>query len=140
MWGTLTDISAHGCYVEMSNTYPADTPVYLVLKSCGIRIQAPGTVRASYPGLGMGIRFAEIEPEQQAQLQQLLAMLAGRSPASNRGTAQETVVGLVRDRPTRELFSMRLPSSSGSITCSPATNFTRSPDGFAGLESFLQGF
>jgi hypothetical protein len=92
MWGTLTDISAHGCYVEMSNTYSVDTPVYLVLNSCGIRIQASGTVRASYPGLGMGIRFAEIEPEQQAQLQQLLAMLAGRSPASNRGTAQENAV------------------------------------------------
>ena len=25
MWGTLTDISLHGCYVEMTNTFPVDT-------------------------------------------------------------------------------------------------------------------
>jgi hypothetical protein len=49
MWGTLTDISLHGCYVEMSNTFPVDTKVRLVLKSCGLRFQVAGTVRASYP-------------------------------------------------------------------------------------------
>ena len=89
MWGTLTDVSLHGCYVEMSNTFPVDTKVYLVLRSCGIRIQAPGTVRASYPALGMGICFAEIEPEQELQLKQLLATLAGRSAVSNVGSAPE---------------------------------------------------
>jgi len=79
MWGTLTDISLHGCYVEMSFTFPVDTKVNLVLKSCGIRVQVSGTVRASYPFLGMGIGFAEIDPEQQLQLKQLLAALGGQS-------------------------------------------------------------
>ena len=27
MWGTLTDISLHGCYVEMNTTFPVDTKV-----------------------------------------------------------------------------------------------------------------
>ena len=62
MWGTLTDISLHGCYVEMNATFPVDTKVDLVLKSFGIRIHTPGRVRATYPSLGMGICFAEIEP------------------------------------------------------------------------------
>jgi hypothetical protein len=79
MWGTLTDVSLHGCYVEMHTTFPVGTKVNLVLKSFGIRIQAPGTVRATYPFLGMGICFAEIEPEQQLQLNQLIAALAGHS-------------------------------------------------------------
>ena len=89
MWGTVTDVSLHGCYVEMNTTFPVGTKVDLVLKSFGIRIEAPGTVRASYPFLGMGICFAEIEPVQQMQLKQLLAALSARSGVSNGISTQE---------------------------------------------------
>jgi PilZ domain len=89
IWGTVTDVSLHGCYVEMNTTFPIGTKVDLVLKSFGIRIETPGTVRASYPFLGMGICFAEIEPAQQLQLKQLLAALAGRSAVSNGMSADE---------------------------------------------------
>jgi hypothetical protein len=89
MWGTLTDISLYGCYVEMPATFPIDTKVNLVLKSLGTRIQVPGTVRASYPFLGMGICFAEIEPEQRKQLKQLLDALSGRNAVSKSAPAQD---------------------------------------------------
>ena len=89
IWGTVTDISLNGCYVEMNTTFPVGTKVDLVLKSFGVRIEAPGTVRASYPFLGMGICFAEIEPVQQMQL---LAALAGRSAVSNGISAEENSV------------------------------------------------
>lgn len=79
MWGTLTDISLHGCYVEMNATFPVNTKVELVLKSYGIRIEVSGTVRASYPFLGMGIGFGQIEAEQQTHLKELLAALGGQS-------------------------------------------------------------
>jgi hypothetical protein len=69
--------------LEMNTTFPDGAKASLVLKSFGIRIETPGTVRASYPFLGMGICFAEIEPVQQMQLKQLLAALAGRSAVSN---------------------------------------------------------
>ena len=92
MWGTVTDVSLHGCYVEMNTTFPVDTKVDLVLKSFGIKIEAPGTVRASYPFLGMGICFAVIEPVQQMQLKQLLAALAGRSAVPNGLPAAEKTV------------------------------------------------
>jgi len=88
-WGTLTDVSLHGCYVEMNTTFPVDTRVDLVLKSFGIRIQASGTVRAAYPFVGMGIRFAELDATEKVQLKRLLAALAGRSAASNGGPAEE---------------------------------------------------
>jgi hypothetical protein len=90
MWGTLTDISLHGCYVEMSNTFPVDTKANLVLKSCGLRIQTAGTVRAAYPALGMGIRFERIEPAEQTHLKRLLALLAGHISVSNPGPAQKS--------------------------------------------------
>jgi len=89
MWGTLTDISLHGCYVEMSNTFPVETRVALVLKSCGIRIHSPGKVRASYPSLGMGICFTDTEPSQRLHLQRLLASLSGHGAASVSERARE---------------------------------------------------
>ena len=89
MWGTVTDVSLHGCYVEMNSTFPVDTKVNLVLKSFGIRIEASGTVRTSYPFLGMGICFADLEPERQLQLKQLLDALSGHSAVSNGISAEE---------------------------------------------------
>jgi PilZ domain len=91
MWGTLTDISLHGCYVEMSHTHPVDTKVHLVFKSCGVRIQTSGRVRATYPALGMGILFTDIEPAEQLHLKELLAILTGHNTAANHGPAQESV-------------------------------------------------
>lgn len=88
LWGTLTDISLHGCYVEMTSTFPVDTKVDLVLKSCGIQIRAVGKVRASYPALGMGICLTEVDPEQQVHLKQLLSVLNGHA-LSVRGPVQE---------------------------------------------------
>jgi len=96
MWGTLTDISLHGCYVEMNTTFPAGTKVELVLKSFGIRIQVPGTVRATYPFLGMGICFEEIAPEQQLQLKQLLAALGGHSAVPSGRSAAESMTDTLR--------------------------------------------
>ena len=76
MWGTLTDVSLRGCYVEMSTTFPVDTKIDLVLEALGIRFRTRGTVRISYPFLGMGILFTEIMSDQKALLEQLLAALA----------------------------------------------------------------
>ena len=78
MWGTLTDISLHGCYVEMSTTFPVDTRVELALETLGIRVRLIGNVRVSYPFLGMGISFTEIEPGQQRQLEQMMFALASQ--------------------------------------------------------------
>lgn len=77
--GNLTDISLHGCYVEMNNTFPLGTRMALTLEALDIRVRVQGTVRVSYPFLGMGICFSEIEPGQQLQLEQLLAALAGQN-------------------------------------------------------------
>ncbi len=82
LWGTLTDISLHGCYVEMNTTFPVDTRVHVVLKSFGLRIETSGTVRATYPFLGMGILFADIKPEELRNLEQLCSVLAGRNGIS----------------------------------------------------------
>jgi len=83
MWGTLTDVSLHGCYVEMNNTFPFGTRMRLTLEALGVRVRVQGTVRVSYPFLGMGICFSEIEPGQQLQLEMLLTTLSGQSSGSD---------------------------------------------------------
>ena len=140
MWGTLTDISLHGCYVEMNSTFPVDTRVDLVLKSFGIRIHTAGTVRATYPSLGMGICFADIEPLEQLQLKQLLAALSGRGTISTGRPAEETGV--------KETLGLGDPKTIlGEITGFFQTNQLLSRAEFyqiakrgAGAESFLQGY
>jgi hypothetical protein len=87
MWGTLTDVSLHGCYVEMNNNFPVGTRVRLTLEALGVRVRVLAAVRVSYPFLGMGMCFSEIEPEQQLQLQQLLAALSGPGSKSNPASA-----------------------------------------------------
>ena len=79
MWGTLTDVSLHGCYVEMNNTFPVGSRVSLTLQALDIHVRVQATVRVTYPFLGMGMCFSEIEPGQQIQLEQLLAALSGQS-------------------------------------------------------------
>lgn len=99
LWGTLTDISLHGCYVEVNSRFPVGTTVYLVLKSLGARIQTRGTVRTSFPSIGMGISFSEIEPGQQHHLQLLVDTLTGANTVSRigmvRGISEKSSTGAV---------------------------------------------
>jgi len=95
MWGTLTDISLRGCYVEMSTTFPVDARVELVLEALGIRFRAQGTVRISYPFLGMGILITQIAPDQRILLEQLLAALAKiATPAQSNITTDSAAADL----------------------------------------------
>jgi hypothetical protein len=81
-WATITDLSRNGCYVEMQATSPVDTPVNMVIEVKGIRVQVKGSVRISYPFLGMGIGFTEISDHDRAQLDEILLRLANALSAS----------------------------------------------------------
>ena len=84
-WGTFTDISVHGCYVEMTATYPVGGVVDLLLELNGIRAHVLGDVRVSYPCLGMGIAFQKVSPEEMVHLQQMIASLAAPVRATSSG-------------------------------------------------------
>lgn len=78
LWGNLRDISLHGCYLEMTTTFPVDTKVKLCLEASGVRVQGTATVRATYPSLGMGMAFDELAVTQQAHLKHILAATAAK--------------------------------------------------------------
>jgi hypothetical protein len=74
-WGTFTDLSVGGCYIEMTATYPVGAVVTLALELNGMRAELKGEVRVSYPFLGIGVAFREVSPENQKQLQQMVRSL-----------------------------------------------------------------
>lgn len=75
-WGSIADISLHGCYLEMATTYPAGTPVILNLELGGNRVEAKGDVRANYPFLGMGILFTDMTAQDRLRLADMVLMAA----------------------------------------------------------------
>lgn len=75
-WATFTDISLHGCYVEAQATYPVGTVLHLKMTANGIALETEGSVRVSYPYLGMGIAFAPLSDENRVRLKELLGTLS----------------------------------------------------------------
>jgi hypothetical protein len=132
-WGTFTDISMAGCYVEMMATFPVGSRVDLVLELQGVRVQAQGEVRVSYPCLGMGIAFTELADPYRKRLRDLIDTLAPPSlsraseaspaaPASpalplvvNAAAALQALVEFFEKRAllTKEEFMQVLRSSQG---------------------------
>jgi hypothetical protein len=95
-WGTFTDISLNGCYVEMTATFPVGTVVDLGLEAKGVRAQVQGEVRVVYPFLGMGIAFREVSEENRARLKEMVAWLAaesGPSAVASMEPVQQGVMG-----------------------------------------------
>lgn len=75
-WAACTDISMHGCYVEAATVYPPDTVVVLKIQAQNLRIEAEGSVRVSYPGLGMGVAFTRIAEDDRTRLKEMLRNIA----------------------------------------------------------------
>jgi hypothetical protein len=74
-WGTVTDLSLCGCYVEMQATSPPGTELSLTLEVNGIRAQVKGVVRVTYAFLGMGIAFTEIAESERERLHSMVRSL-----------------------------------------------------------------
>jgi hypothetical protein len=75
-WGSITDISLHGCYLEMTATFPVGTTVFLQLELEGIQVEAKGEVKVMYPFLGMGISLREMTPQNRLRLGEMVLKAA----------------------------------------------------------------
>jgi hypothetical protein len=61
--GTITDVSLGGCYVEMLSPLPVDSTIHLSLNPGTTTLHMSGKVRSSQTGLGMGVSFTGMGPE-----------------------------------------------------------------------------
>lgn len=75
-WGSITDISLHGCYVEMATTFPVGTVVQLVLELNRYRVETKGEICAEYPFLGLGIKFTEMTAQDRRHLREMVGIAA----------------------------------------------------------------
>ena len=86
--GRITDIGLRGCYVDTINPFPMGTAVQIHMASDNHSFQFVGRVVHATTGLGMGMAFMEIAPEQEIALQQWIAELRGET---NPSTSKELV-------------------------------------------------
>ena len=70
---TLSDISAGGCYVEMSSPFGSGTVVELLVRTTDMKLRVRGTVQTVHPGFGMGVRFSLATAREQDQVRLLVA-------------------------------------------------------------------
>lgn len=59
----ITDISVSGCYLEMLIPLPAESNIEVLFKPGEAPVKARAKVRTSQMGLGMGVSFMDMSPE-----------------------------------------------------------------------------
>ena len=75
--GRLSDISRNGCYVDTINPFEVGAALALTIIRDKQSIKTRGRVAYSKTGMGMGLSFTTIEPEQTALLLAWLEQLGG---------------------------------------------------------------
>jgi hypothetical protein len=81
--GQVQDISEGGIYVEMTAPMAVDTKVTIGLRIEGVWVEFEGTVRTSYPLVGMGVAFREFTEANREKLNALLSGLKQRASIEN---------------------------------------------------------
>jgi PilZ domain len=77
MSGRVNEISQHGCYVDILNTLPKDTPIRVRIVTDGGSFESAGKIIYVQENVGMGVGFVDAAPEQQAVLEGWLKELEG---------------------------------------------------------------
>jgi PilZ domain len=58
----VSDLSLHGCYLELADPFPQGTPVLIEITRDMEFLEARATVAYREPNLGMGVTFDAIQP------------------------------------------------------------------------------
>jgi hypothetical protein len=83
-WGTFTDLSQGGCYVETPAPLVPGQEVQLKLTVVGLTFSVTGRVAVSHPMFGMGVIFTLVDPDSTEIMLQALQHLADSVPESAR--------------------------------------------------------
>jgi hypothetical protein len=68
----VSELSLHGCYLDMMNPFPKDTLVLLKIWADEKAFQAKGKIIYSQPNMGAGVVFLDVQPEHLPILQHWL--------------------------------------------------------------------
>src|SRR5258708_6614513 len=82
---TVSEISAHGCYLDMLNPLQYGTNVSVKIFAGADSFEAAATVVYSHPNLGLGVVFQDASQASLATLQKwLLEAMGATDPASGK--------------------------------------------------------
>jgi hypothetical protein len=68
----ISDLSVTGAFIDSMVTLPEGTMVRLKFSLPSVEIDCAGVVMHEMPQFGMGVRFLELTPEQQAALAEIV--------------------------------------------------------------------
>jgi len=75
--GRITDLARGGCYIDAMSPFTVGSEVTIRIMVESKSFEAPSRVVFAAPGMGMGLTFTAIEPEQLPVLQEWLTELSG---------------------------------------------------------------
>lgn len=100
-WGTVTDVSLGGCYVESPSPVPNSREVELTVTIAGYSADLKGRVVVSHPMVGMAVLFTSIAPEARAAMRNIISAVSGgkstapvSTPRTVKVTAQSAIAVL----------------------------------------------
>jgi hypothetical protein len=68
----VSELSLHGCYLDMMNPFPKDTLVLVKISAGDAFFEAKSQIVYSQPNMGAGVGFLEIESASQVVLERWL--------------------------------------------------------------------
>jgi hypothetical protein len=81
LFGRTCDLAIRGCYVDTLTPFPVGTAVGIRLKKKDTTVEARGNVVYQVPGLGMGIAFFDLTPENSATLEKWFVHVDEEGPS-----------------------------------------------------------
>jgi hypothetical protein len=99
MSARVSDLSRSGCYVEMMSPFPLGSQLKMRIMKNKTPFLAQATVAYATEGMGMGVKFKELEPEQILILEKWLSELSGASVPDDESSEEslETVAETSRN-------------------------------------------
>ena len=91
MSARVSDLSRSGCYVEMMSPFPLGSQVKMRIMKNKTPFLAQATVAYATEGMGMGVKFKELEPEQIPILEKWLSELSGATQPDDESSEQDSL-------------------------------------------------
>src|SRR5579872_537230 len=86
--GRTSDLGRGGCYIDTIGPFPIGTVLVVRINREHQTLTFEGKVAFAQPGMGMGLAFTKVAPDQQAILDEWIAELSGE-PVEKQSSASE---------------------------------------------------
>lgn len=113
-WGTVSDVSSTGCYIDTATPLPPGTKVDVTLTIAGLELRSSAQVRVCHPAIGMGLSFLQLSPEQRTHLEQILSKLS--VPAAADPTVPSIASSTLPAKPAMSARAADLASSISKVS------------------------